>query len=127
MKLRIQDNSLRFRVSQSDLTRLVDTGRLDATIYFGTEPGSELTYRLTHSSSAETVRVEASPQTISVVLPSAEATVWAATEQVGIEAMVDLGPRGALAILIEKDFACLDGSTEENVDTFPNPSAAHTC
>jgi hypothetical protein len=33
-----------------------------------------------------------------------------------------------LAVLVEKDFACLDRGDEENADTFPHPHAAvHLC
>ena len=34
---------------------------------------------------------------------------------------------GTLALLIEKDFACLDRSEEDNEDTFPNPNVGITC
>jgi hypothetical protein len=29
--------------------------------------------------------------------------------------------QASLRILIEKDFACIDGTDEQNADTFPNP------
>ena len=38
MKLRIKGNSLRFRVTQSELAKLVELGRVEETIYFGPEP-----------------------------------------------------------------------------------------
>jgi len=34
---------------------------------------------------------------------------------------------GSLALLIEKDFACLDRSEEDNEDTFPNPNTGTKC
>jgi hypothetical protein len=33
----------------------------------------------------------------------------------------------SLQILIEKDFACIDGTDQENADTFPNPLAGLKC
>jgi hypothetical protein len=35
MKLRAKGNSLRFRVSRSELSRLMQTGRIEETIQFG--------------------------------------------------------------------------------------------
>jgi hypothetical protein len=49
---------------------------------------------------------------------------WSTTGEVGIAGEVDLGIRGTLSVLVEKDFACLDGSIDENLDTFPNPLAS---
>jgi|SRR5271154_4034282 len=125
MKLRIQGNSLRLRVSRSDLTRLLETGILEETVYFGREEGTELTYVLARDSSRRVVDVESSPQRVAVILPSEAVRSWSATEQVGISAEVDLGVRGTLSVLVEKDFACLDGGSDS--DTFPNPLAAHVC
>ena len=128
MKLRIQRNSLRLRISKSELAKFVETGQLQETIYFGPEQGSELTFSLTRDGNRAAVDAEASAGQVNVVVPVEVARTWADSEQVGIDGVVDLGVRGILSILIEKDFACIDRSAEENVDTFPNPLAvAHGC
>ena len=46
---------------------------------------------------------------------------------VGIAEEISLGPLGSLFLLVEKDFACLDRSDEDNQDTFANPHAGATC
>ena len=128
MKLRIQRNSLRLRISKSELAKFVETGQLQETIYFGPEQGSELTFSLTRDGNRAAVDAEASAGQVNVVVPVEVARTWADSEQVGIDGVVDLGVRGILSILIEKDFACIDRSAEEIVDTFPNPLAvAHGC
>ena len=128
MKLRIQRNSLRLRISKSELAKFVETGQLQETIYFGPEQGSELTFSLTRDGNRAAVDAEASAGQVNVVVPVEVARTWADSEQVGIDGVVDLGVRGILSILIEKDFACIDRSAEENVDAFPNPLAvAHGC
>jgi hypothetical protein len=53
--------------------------------------------------------------------------LWGVTDQVGIAEDINLGENGSLALLIEKDFACLDGSEAENQDAFPNPNAGAVC
>lgn len=128
MKLRIQGNSLRLRISKSELAKFVETGHLQETVYFGPEQGSELTYTLARDGHRPSLGVEASAGKVKVVLPAEVARTWADSEQIGINGDVDLGARGKLSILVEKDFACIDRSAEENADTFPNPLAvAHAC
>jgi|HubBroStandDraft_5_1064220.scaffolds.fasta_scaffold711849_1 hypothetical protein len=124
VKLRIQGNSIRLRISKSELTRFVEAGQLQETIYFGTEPGSELAYILARDSVRHRLDVEASAGQVKVIVPAEMARTWAETDQVGMAGTVDLGVRGKLSILVEKDFACIDRGDEENADTFPNPLAA---
>jgi len=123
MKLRIQKNSIRLRVSKSDLARFVEKGILEETLCFGREESAKLTYALQRSSGGAEVDVMSSKGRLAVLLPASIALAWAETEQVGISAEVNLGAQGTLSILVEKDFACLDGSDADNADTFPNPLA----
>ncbi|MGA2851774.1 MAG: hypothetical protein ABSE46_22450 [Terracidiphilus sp.] len=64
---------------------------------------------------------------MAILIPADHANAWGTTDQVGIAEDISLGNLGSLALLIEKDFACLDRSDEDNQDTFPNPNAGTTC
>ena len=64
---------------------------------------------------------------VTILIPADQANDWGVSDQVGIAEDISLGSAGTLALLIEKDFACLDRSDEENQDTFPNPSVGETC
>jgi|ERR1700722_10123914 len=121
MKLRINDNSLRFRISQSELANLVDSGRTEKTIYFAPDGDSQLTYALQCRPSSTHATLLYQPGKITVVLSTDEVKAWGGSEQVGIYATVDVYPHGTLDILVEKDYACLDLSDADNHDTFPNP------
>jgi len=121
MKLRFKDNSIRFRVTQSDLTQLIDTGRVEKTIYFAPDENLKMTYALEHHPSATCASVRYHASHLKVVLPTADVRTWGPSDQVGIYATVDLGMHGNLEILVEKDYACLDLSDADNHDTFPNP------
>ena len=127
MKLRISGNSLRYRVSRSELARFLDEGRIAEEICFGTADEARLSYALERSSSVKLIEVRYAGHEVSVVVPDPVARSWATTEQVGIEGEVDLGDRGVLDVLIEKDFACLDRDAEANADMFPNPLAGKVC
>jgi hypothetical protein len=86
-----------------------------------TRIGSELTYILAQEGNGHGLSVEASAGQVRVLVPIDMASMWAGSDQVGLDGAADPGARGALSVLVEKDFACIDRTDEENADTFPNP------
>jgi len=127
MKLRIKGNSLRLRVSRSELARLLSGDCVEETIHFASDPSARLTYALQQEAFAKSPTVHYADNRVSVLLPADLAYVWGVTDQVGIAEEISLGALGSLALLIEKDFACLDRSDEDNRDTFANPHAGAIC
>ncbi len=114
-------------MSRSELAAFVETGRIEETIYFGPGVGSKLTYVLERNSNRPLVDVVAEPGRVTVLLPVEVVQSWANTEETGVSGIVDLGVRGSLSVLVEKDFACLDRGEVENTDTFPNPLKNRFC
>lgn len=127
MKLRIKGNSLRLRVTRSELERLLKNARIEETIYFSPDGQSRLTYVLEHSPDAVDITPRFSSSEIAIVLPTKDTEGWACGDQVGIYATIYLGPQGSLDLVVEKDFACLDLNDADNFDTFPNPNANAVC
>jgi hypothetical protein len=127
MKLRIKGNSLRLRVTRSELDVLIRTGHIEETTWLGAGDGSRLTYALELSDGSYGVTRRCAWPELAVLLPSGEASAWKNSDQVGIYAIANLGSHGSLELIIEKDFACLDRSDEDNLDTFPNPLAGAVC
>jgi hypothetical protein len=122
MKLRIKGNSLRLRISQSEMVRLLREGRIAETIQFA--PDALWTYALRHEATADaTIRLEYSAPEVTVVLSTAAARHWAAGDGVGIYGESEMG----VALLVEKDFTCLDGDDAVDEDAFPNPKAGVVC
>lgn len=111
MKLRVHDNSLRLRLSQSDVAQLRETGHVEEKLAL---PGRALIYSV---AAAPVSEIEASFEgdRVAVTVPTALARKWIDSDQVGIE-----GPQ----VLIEKDFQCLHRASSEDADGFPNPLAA---
>lgn len=126
MKLRIKGNSLRLRVSQSDVAALLESSKIADCIHFGVDPDASLTYALELVTGDQQIQVAYQPQRITVTLSSAEAQQWAATNQVGIYGSFKIGD-GNLELSVEKDFACLDGADAPDADAFPNPNAGTAC
>jgi hypothetical protein len=127
MKLRIKGNSLRVRLTRSEVTKLIDIGHIEETIYFSSNEQSRLTYALGVEPDLTSATIRYEWPEVVIALPTKEATTWAEDNQVGIYATVDLGLRGTLDLIVEKDFACLDGSDADNLDTFSNPSTTGIC
>ena len=127
MKLRIKGDSLRLRVSRSEVARLLAGDCLEDTIHFAPDPSAKFTYALREEPSVSRPSVQFAGNRVTILVPAGQANAWGITDQVGIAEDISLGGVGTLALLIEKDFACLDRSDEDNQDTFPNPNAGATC
>jgi hypothetical protein len=123
MKVRMKGNSLRLRIPRSELDRLARDGRIEETIWFASVENGCQTWALEHSADVRSATVRFAPPEIAIVFPSGEVERWARGDEVGIYATLDLGARGSLDLIVEKDFTCLHGSAEENRDAFPNPHA----
>ncbi len=123
MKLRLKGNSLRLRLTQSEVARLGDGGRVEEIVRFGANENQILVYELVVEPEAETLTASFQNNRITVKLPRDLARELVETERVGVGGEQVLGNEtDALSLLIEKDFACLDpASGEDQSDAFPNP------
>jgi len=61
--------------------------------------------------------------TISLQVPQQLVREWTLTDLVGFEEEIQTAKGKAVKVLVEKDFACLDKTVEENEGTYPNPKA----
>lgn len=121
MKLRIHANSLRMRLSRSEVERLQQTGICTESLRFGS--GSQLDYSLEVSSRIKVAEASYSNHCIRVLLPLDIATPWAASSEVSLSITHSNGDTPS--VLIEKDFQCLHHDQENSTgsDMFPNPAA----
>ena len=118
---------MRLRVTRSEVNRLIDTGLIEETIHFGPSESLKLSYVLKHEPDLTSTVLRYQSPEVAVLLPTEEAKTWASSAQVGIYATIDIGPAGTVDIIVEKDFACLDRSHADNLDTFANPNAGAVC
>lgn len=127
MKLRITGNSLRLRVSRSELARFLNGSRIEETIRFSPAPAAVFSYALDSAVQSSAIRVEYEPQKVIIILSRDQAIVWGMENEVGVYGTLGIGDTDSLEVIVEKDFACLDRSDEENQDTFANPHAGGLC
>ncbi|MEL6867840.1 MAG: hypothetical protein AAFP19_25675 [Bacteroidota bacterium] len=127
MKIRIKDNSLRLRLSQGEVKRFAEEGRISSQIRFSPLPDAYLSYVLNQLPGSQ-VQVHFGNNIIEVFLPEEQAAHWANSDQVGIDGQVPLGSGEQLSILVEKDFQCLtDRPGEDESDLFPHPNTSASC
>ncbi len=110
MKLRIKDNSLRFRLDRSDVAALEAAGRIEATTPFG--GGARFRYALEASGDVDRLTAQMESERIVVYIPEALAEAWTQTGRVGLEAEQTVGEGGNLHILVEKDLGCRHPSSD---------------
>jgi hypothetical protein len=123
MKLRIRANSLRLRLGQSEVRRLVEEGLVEEQAQFG--QGSAFVYAV-RTGEATSLTATFVGGRIVVTVPRAEVRRWAGGGQVGMEGAQPTGDGESLRILIEKDFECLDAPPgESQEDAFPRPRGAN--
>jgi len=115
MKIRIKGNSIRFRVTQTEVAQLAAGAALRDTTEFA--PGRQLTWVLESSACVE-MESSLDGATVSVRLPASAVGDWARTDSEGL-----YGRSGALDISVEKDFRCLHrAGSPDDVDAFPRPN-----
>jgi hypothetical protein len=127
MKLRLQSNSIRLRLKRAEVAHLAKTGSVEEKIIFGNGPDDTFHYVLESSHTVSDLEAKLNKNGILVQVPVDIVSRWATGDDVGIEVSLPIGNDRQLQVIIEKDFACLDGTAEQNFDTFPNPLAGTKC
>jgi hypothetical protein len=112
MKIRIKGNSIRYRLTRTDIERLTNNGYLEETTDFGL---STLSYALQKTATGQLSAVFEN-NNITVFIPQRMISEWNETDRVSFE-----NKENNLYILIEKDFMCLDNTVEDQSDNYPNP------
>lgn len=114
MKLRIKGNSLRLRLSRGEVVRLAADGLCAETMQLSQ---GAFSYEIRTDLAAATPAASFAADRMTVILPAAAVAAWSRTDAVSIR-----GQDGPLAILVEKDFACLqprEGEDESDLYTHP--------
>ncbi|WP_342645310.1 hypothetical protein [Mucilaginibacter sp. CSA2-8R] len=121
MKIRIKGNSLRYRLTKSEVSTLAEQGIIQEKTDF---PANTLTYAIKASTWAE-LTADFKQSTITLHVPQNILKQWADTDQVSIESNMLLPDGSTFYLLLEKDFKCIDvDADEDQSDFFENPHLA---
>lgn len=119
MKLRILNDSIRLRLSQTEVDIFGEKGCVSAEIAFG---NNRLKYTVAALADTKDVTANFANNEIIVGIPSEMADKWMDPTEVGFENK----DQSQMRILVEKDFQCLHKRPgEDESDSFPNPQATH--
>ncbi|MDN5213973.1 hypothetical protein QQ020_17995 [Fulvivirgaceae bacterium BMA12] len=123
MKLRFNKNTIRLRVSQSDLQKLMAENELVEKVHFGGDQAN-FYYKLKISGEVTAMLATCQQGEITVTIPQELAGDWATSGQTGLYHEQSTASEATLSISVEKDFQCLHKRPGENeTDNFPNPLA----
>ncbi|AEL26287.1 DUF7009 family protein [Cyclobacterium marinum] len=123
MKIRIHNNTIRLRLSMSEVEQLSEKNEIKEELKFPS-PYPSFIYNLKASAKEKFLSLTFAEGEISISLPLSEVKDWANTEQIGIAKTQSLEDGINLQLLVEKDFQCLHKRPGENeTDNFPNPQA----
>lgn len=114
MKIRIKGNTLRYRLTKSDVSKIMQTGYLEEMTEFAQD---KLIYALKVTNDNSLTASHANNK-ICLFMPQKMVSALTNTDTVGYE-----NDHGNLHLLVEKDFTCLDNVAEDQSDNYPNPLA----
>ncbi len=123
MKLRFNGNSIRLRLSKSDIDNIINQEDIVESVSFDKTGNYVFNYVLKLSSSEPSINAYLSPNQITVSIPAEEGLQWAKGNKVGLYHQLPLA-NGELSVIIEKDYQCLHKRLgEDESDNFPNPKS----
>jgi hypothetical protein len=119
MKIRIKGNSVRFRLSKTELDVFAKEGYVEDKTEF---PNGTFCYAIQKLFDGKNLDASFTAQKLTMFVPHQMMLEWAGTDKVGFDYSLPIGDGKTLFLLIEKDFKCIDGEeTEDQSDYFDNP------
>jgi hypothetical protein len=120
MKIRIYGNSVRIRLSRSEVEKFGKEGYLEDKTEFG---DSNLIYALQSKPNGNDLSASFDGNKITMFVPEKLQREWTGSEKVGYEANMPIGNDKTLYLLLEKDFKCIDNTMmEDQSDNYENPN-----
>jgi hypothetical protein len=117
MKIRIKGNSVRLRLTKSEVKCISEDIPVSEKVDFGS---TQLYYQIDSIDIDQPV-AKFENNMISITLPKSFTANWVNNEVVGIEHLQKNINGSELILLIEKDFVCLDRTFEDQSDNYEHP------
>jgi hypothetical protein len=126
MKLRIRENTLRFRLGRSEVETFDQTGAIGDNVRFGLGK-NDFGYFLEKTPDSN-FSASFADGIITVCVPASDAHSWANSDEVSLAGTFLGDEQTVLRILIEKDFVCLNAHNDEDQsDRYPHPKGDDAC
>lgn len=118
MKIRIRGNSIRYRLTKSEVETFCKTGHFQESTDFG---NTTFTYALEAKEGIALLDAQFEVNTITLFLEKRKSKNWFETNQIGFSHSLIKENGTELSLLLEKDFVCMDETLEDQSDNYPNP------
>jgi hypothetical protein len=119
MKIRIKGNSIRMRLTRSEVESFGKEGYLEERTEFGDKI---FIYALAVKTSGNELSATFAGEKITMYVPVQMVSEWTTTDKVGYDNVMAVGDGKSLSLLLEKDFKCIDDNVLENQDdNYENP------
>ncbi len=118
MKIRIKDNTIRLRLTKTDVVQLKESGTITCKTII--TPKEVFQYALKVDATVQSFSASFESNTITIHIPVSDANILTDTDDITIKGSQKNGEDGDLFLLIEKDLQCLDESDEDQSDMYEN-------
>lgn len=119
MKVRIKGNTVRLRLSKTDVAKITTVGYLEERTLFG---HNTFIYALQRTDTGDELTADFDGGKMTMYVPAAMIIDWELNEIVTFESFMEVSDSQKLHLLLEKDFQCLDNTIEDQSDNYTNPS-----
>ena len=119
MKLRIKGNSVRLRLSKSDVARIITVGYVEERTLFG---ANAFIYALQSVNEGDGLTADFTAGKMTMMVPKTMIEDWDVNDVVTFNGSMMVSDDEQLYLLLEKDFQCIDQTDEDQSDNYMNPS-----
>ncbi len=121
MKIRIKGNSVRFRLTKTEVNAVCERDMAREKTQFNE---AHFVYAVKASKDHDNLHASFFDQGIILFVPKNSLSDWNTNDQVGFYHTQILDNGQKLDLTLEKDFVCLDDRAEDESDNYPNPRGA---
>lgn len=118
MKIRIKGDSIRFRLTQSEVKILSEKGTIVDTTNFDK---GQFSYGVTLNEAIDHLKASLRDNIVMLEMPESQGRAWYENEIITFDHTEINANGNELYLLLEKDFTCLDNTLENQSDNYPNP------
>lgn len=119
MKIRIKGNSIRVRLTKTEVSKISTVGYLEERTDFGM---NSLIYALAVNDKIDELSASFEANKITIYVPATFIKDWPTNDVITLDTNMHLSNNGSLYLKLEKDFVCLDHTTEDQSDNYENPN-----
>ena len=118
MKIRIKGDSIRFRLTQTEVKALSENGKIYDSTNFGKV---KFTYGVVLNEEIEHLQASFINNSITLEMPQVNGKSWHDNNIITHDHTLRTSEGNELYLLLEKDFTCIDNRVEDQSDNYPNP------